>query len=407
MKKYVSKMFNLQGLLVDKVECLDKKIVVCCRSPRVYCHCPNCDKSSKRIHQYHQRKIKHDRLSGKQIILNLKVRRFKCKKCNKIFTEKIDGIDRKTVSFNFRTEVLSWLQRNSFRYISQRFKVSSSTLNRYVLAVSDCWLIDWSKANVTKLGIDEHSFKGKRLVITITDISNHKLLAILKTDRQRALIEFLNSIPKDAKDSIKEVCIDLKSSYKTVVNQLMPQADLIADRFHVEQLANRMVDSVRSVVQAEEGRSKNQIKTLLMTKHYLLNDREKEKLKLVWKKYEKYKVLKQAWLIKEKIMYFYQINDYNKAKEQFKYITMLFETVNHSCYLKTTGRTWKQWKNEILNYFKNKTTNGFTEGIHTKIKMMKRVSFGFRNVDNYITKMMLSFLPLSILLNYLTSYHTS
>ena len=346
-------------------------------------------------------------MSGKQIILNLKVRRFKCKKCNKIFTEKIDGIDRKTVSFNFRTEVLSWLQRNSFRYISQRFKVSSSTLNRYVLAVSDCWLIDWSKANVTKLGIDEHSFKGKRLVITITDISNHKLLVILKTDRQRALIEFLNSIPKDAKDSIKEVCIDLKSSYKTVVNQLMPQADLIADRFHVEQLANRMVDSVRSVVQAEEGRSKNQIKTLLMTKHYLLNDREKEKLKLVWKKYEKYKVLKQAWLIKEKIMYFYQINDYNKAKEQFKYITMLFETVNHSCYLKTTGRTWKQWKNEILNYFKNKTTNGFTEGIHTKIKMMKRVSFGFRNVDNYITKMMLSFLPLSILLNYLTSYHTS
>lgn len=138
-----------------------------------------------------------------------------------------------------------------------------------------------------------------------------------------------------------------------------------------------------------------------------MDDKEKEKLKQVWKKYEKYKVLKQAWLIKEKIMHFYQINDYHKAKEEFKYITMLFETVDHSCYLKTTGRTWKAWKNEILNYFKNKTTNGFTEGCHTKIKMMKRVSYGFRNIDNYIAKMMLSFLPLSILLNHLTSYHTS
>ena len=255
-------MFNLQGLLVDKVDCLNDEIVVHCRSPRIYCHCPVCDNSTKRIHQYHQRRIKHDRLSEKQIILNLRVRRFKCKSCGKVFTENIDGIDRKKASSNFRAEVLSWLQRNSFRYISQRFDVSSSTLNRYVLAISDCWLIDWHKIKVNKLGIDEHSFKGNNLVITITDISNHKLLAILKTDRQRALIEFLNSIPKDAKDRIEEVCIDLRSSYKSVAGKLMPKADIVADRFHVETLANRMVDSIRSVIQSEDGRSRNNIKKL-------------------------------------------------------------------------------------------------------------------------------------------------
>nr|MDA3839637.1 transposase [Patescibacteria group bacterium] len=55
-----------------------------------------------------------------------------------------------------------------------------------------------------------------------------------------------------------------------------------------------------------------------------------------------------------------------------------------------------------LNYFENKTTNGFTEGCHTKIKMIKRVSFGFRNIDNYIAKMTLAFLPLSFILNYHT-----
>ena len=186
----------------------------------------------------------------------------------------------------------------------------------------------------------------------------------------------------------------------------MPKADVVADRFHVEMLANRMVDSMRSVIQSEDGRQRTKIKKLLMTKYYLIDDKDKKKLKQVWIKYGKYKVLKQAWLIKEKIMYFYQIHDYKKARKEFKYITMLFETVDHSCYLKTASRTWKQWEEQILNYFKNKTTNGFTEGCHTKIKMMKRVSFGFRNIDNYIAKMMLSFLPLSILLNHLT-HHTS
>jgi transposase len=409
MKKYINEMFNLQGLLVSKVECLEEQnqIIVHCRSPRIYCHCPACESSTKKIHQCHYRRIKHDRLNEKQIILNLKVRRFKCGRCKKVFSEKIVGIDRKKSSLNFRMEVISWLQRNSFNYIGQRFKMSGSTLNRYVLSVSNCWFIDWNKIEVTKLGIDEHSFRGNNLVITITDISHHKLLAILKTDRQRALIEFLNSIPKKAKDNIKEVCIDLKQGYKKVIKQCLPKAEIVADRYHVETLAKRMVDEIRTVVQEEYIGRKGQLKKLLLTNYYLLNDHEKKKLGLVWEKYEHYPVLKQAWLIKEKIVHFYQLNRYEKAKENFKYITMLFETVNQNRYLETTGRTWKNWREQILNYFKDKTTNGFTEGCHTKIKMMKRVSFGFRNIDNYIAKMMLAFVPLIVVANHLINHHTN
>lgn len=407
MQKYISKMFNLQGLLVDKVECLEEEslLVVHCRNPRTYAHCPVCGSSTNKIHQYHLRKIKHDRLGEKQIVLHLKVRRFQCCKCRKIFSENVVGIDRKKSSFNFRREAISWLQRNSFNYIGERFKMSGSTLNRYVLSVSNCWLIDWNKIEVTILGINEHSFRGRNLVITITDISHHELLAILKTDRQRALIEFLNSIPKKAKDNIKEVAIDLKQGYKTVIKQCLPQADIVADRFHVETLANRMVDDIRAVVQSDDTGRKGQLKKILTTNYYLLNEHEKKKLELVWKKYEHYPVLKQAWLIKEKIVHFYQLGNYENAKNNFKYITMLFETVNPNHYLETTKRTWKNWREQILNYFKNRTTNGFTEGCHTKIKMMKRVSFGFRNINNYIAKMMLAFVPLLAVTNCLF-HHT-
>lgn len=408
MQKYINKMLNLQGLLVDKIDCLEEKniLMVHCRNPRTYCHCPICKTSTKKIHQYHYRKIKHDRLRDQQIILNLKIRRFQCRKCKKVFSEKISGIDRKKASLNFRAETLSWLQKNNFRYISQRFKISGTTLNRYVLAVSNCWLIDWDKIEVTKLGIDEHSFRGHDLVITITDISHHKLLAILKTDRRMALIEFLNSIPKKAKDNIKEVCIDLKQGYKTAIEQCMPNTEIVADRFHVETLANRMVDEIRAVVQMEHTGRRGQLKKLLLTKYDLLKDHEKKKLDLVWIKFEKYPVLRQAWFIKEKIIHFYQSGNYEKAEKEFKYITMLFESANQNRYLETTTRTWKNWRKQILNYFNNKTTNGFTEGCHTKIKMMKRVSFGFRNINNYIAKMMLAFVPLFEIVNYLLIHPT-
>lgn len=409
MEKYISRMFNLQGLSVDQVECSQDKdtIMLHCHSPKRSGQCPVCQRKTSKIHQYHYRLVKHDRLNEKQVILKLRVRRFKCRRCKKVFSEQIEGINRKKASLNFRTEVVSWLQRNSFHYIGERFKLSGVTLNRYVLAVSDCWLIDWNKIQVTKLGIDEHSFRGNNLVITITDISHHKLLAILKTDRQRALVEFLNSIPKTAKDSIKEVAIDLKWSYKATIKYCLPGADIVADRYHIETLAKRMVDDIRAVVQDNETGRRGQLKKILLTNYYLLNDHEKKKLELVWKKYERYPALKQAWLIKEKIIHFYQLNNYDAAQERFKYITMLFETIDNNHYMETTKRTWKNWREQILNYFKNKTTNGFTEGVHTKIKMMKRVSFGFRNINNYIAKMMLAFVPLVTIATYLFIHHTN
>ena len=52
-----------------------------------------------------------------------------------------------------------------------------------------------------------------------------------------------------------------------------------------------------------------------------------------------------------------------------------------------------RWREPILNHFDNGTTNGFTEGCNTKIKMLKRVPYGLRNVEVYWRKMLLGFVP--------------
>ena len=57
------------------------------------------------------------------------------------------------------------------------------------------------------------------------------------------------------------------------------------------------------------------------------------------------------------------------------------------------GNTLNHWRESILNYFDRRTTNGFPEGCHTKIKMLKRVSYGLRSVDVYWRKMLLGFVP--------------
>lgn len=396
-------MLNLQGLLTDKVEVLEEEeiVLVHCRSARRAAKCPACGASSRKIHQTKPRKIKHGALNYRQVILRLTVRRFKCR-CGKVFTENFKGIDRRRSSVNLIMQMLDWLRRNSFNFIGEQFNISPSTLVRYLLKMSDDIKIDWAMANVSKLGIDEHSFRGKHLVITVTDLSNRKLLAVLKSDSQAELEKFIRQIPNEYRNKINEVCTDLRSSYKTVVEKLLPRAALTADRFHVETLARRALDEIRSVVQEEGLGRRLNLKQILRANEDQLDEHEKIKLELAFQKYEKFPILKQAWIVKEQIVKMYWSHSEEEAEKRFKNIIMLLETSDGSRYLSALRRTLKKWKRPILNYFKNKTTNGFTEGCHTKIKMIKRVSYGFRNIDNYIAKITLAFLPLIWILNYHT-----
>ena len=47
----------------------------------------------------------------------------------------------------------------------------------------------------------------------------------------------------------------------------------------------------------------------------------------------------------------------------------------------STADTLDSHLSEICNYFNNRTTSGVTEGINTRIKLIIRQSYGFKNFD--------------------------
>src|SRR5581483_11682483 len=51
--------------------------------------------------------------------------------------------------------------------------------------------------------------------------------------------------------------------------------------------------------------------------------------------------------------------------------------------LATLAKTLRKWREEILNHFDSGLTNAVTEGFNNKIKLVKRMAYGFRNPDNY------------------------
>ncbi len=50
--------------------------------------------------------------------------------------------------------------------------------------------------------------------------------------------------------------------------------------------------------------------------------------------------------------------------------------------------TLNNWQEEILNYFDHRITNGFVEEKNNRIKTIKRIAYGYRNMANFRLKIL-------------------
>jgi len=394
MKQDIKKLLGLQNVWVDAWEIKEKEIIVKIRSPRTSCMCIHCTNTTKRVHQYKTRIIQHSIWQSRQVILHLKIRRFYCNQCQKAFTEYIPGFDRRRTTGNFRKLILKDLARNSLSYVNMINNISPSVLYAVLRENHELFKeINWEEQGEKfVMGIDEHSYRGRKLVLTATNITQKKLLMIGKNDSLATLTEFLR---KADKKRVSEVCIDMCRGYRNIIEKELPDAKITVDKFHVIAYANKNLDEVRSIV---VGKGYHVRKILFKGKEKL-NEKEKIKLENLFKQFEQFQSLYQAYFIKEKLRDFYQLKNKSEARKKLNVIIMYCED-SESRYMRSFGRTLFRWKENILNYFDNFQTNAFTEGVHTKIKMIKRISFGFRNIDNYIAKVTLAFIPLLWLLQH-------
>ena len=107
---------------------------------------------------------------------------------------------------------------------------------------------------------------------------------------------------------------------------------------------------------------------------------------------DKYPSLKGFYWAKEKIRELYRQGSREEAARILDNVIVNLRSADDSELIRW-GNTLKHWQDPILNHFESGTSNGFTEGCHTKIKMLKRVSYGFRNAEVYWKKMLLGFVP--------------
>lgn len=177
-----------------------------------------------------------------------------------------------------------------------------------------------------------------------------------------------------------------------MVEEELPEARIVVDHFYVIQDANRRVDEARKIEQ--EALKVDIPRKLFLIGKEKLSQKEKEEVESYGQKYPS---LKEFYWMKEALRSFYQLKRTSLAEKRLKDLIDMAWLSDDAAMIQW-GRTLKRWSRYILNFFDRRTTNAYTEGIHTKIKMIKRVSFGFRNVEIYIRKVLLCLLPFAVIM---------
>jgi len=393
-KNNITNMLGLKGFEVsDTREEEDAFVIEVQVKPDKTAVCPECN--SKDLYRHGKakpRKVLHALINGKKVYLEIHGRqRWKCKHCGRTFTQELEIIKPRSRLTRYAEKLVLWLlSLMSFKAVSKLLKISYGKAKKILMEAKAIPGLLRSMINGSEelhLGIDEHSFKHQEMVLIITDVKAKKVLEVLKDDRVATLEAFLSEIPAH---KVKEVCIDMKEAFRKAANRLFPEANVVVDHFHVIADANKRMDEARRIEQDVRHKGKVKIpKKIFLVARENLSDRGRQKVDELLKTYPN---LKGFYWAKERLRDVYRACDKSEAAELLDLIIMNLKA-SDDAELYRWGNTLKRWRQPILNYFDNRTTNAFTEGCNTKIKMLKRLSFGLRDVTVYARKVLLGFLP--------------
>ena len=155
---------------------------------------------------------------------------------------------------------------------------------------------------------------------------------------------------------------------------------MLSDRFHVVRLVNQHFLRLWQQ-QDPEGRKNRGLLSLMRRHHWRLAEEQKQRLHSYL---EQYPVLKALYFAKQQLNGFLVLKTVNarRAKKLLpKFLALISQLTNSPA--KALAATLTSWLEPIVGMWRFSKSNGITEGFHTKMEMISRRAFGFRNFENY------------------------
>lgn len=366
----------------------------------------NCRRCGRAITEQHgvdePRLLRHLPILGRPLYLRIRPKRFRCPWCEgqPTTTQQPDWYDPKAVHTKaYERHLIVQLINTTLTDVTEKEDVSYAAL----LGVLDRWVattVDWEALPACPtLGIDEIALlKGHRDYLAVITARDHAgalhVVAVLPDRLKITIVAWLNALPDAVRARITTVCTDMWEGYVSAVEEALPEATIVIDRFHVarhyrdavDTLRKQEVKRLRKELPEEQHHEFKHILWPLRKQPSDLTDDEAQQLKRL---FGLSPALEQAYTLREELS---RIFDTARSKadglRRIRFWRGRVERSGLSCFAPFL-KLLDSWLDRIANYFINHDTSGFVEGLNTKLKVLKRRCYGLRNIGRFFQRLTL------------------
>lgn len=245
--------------------------------------------------------------------------------------------------------------------------------------------------NLRRIGVDEFSYRKRhRYVTVVVDHDSRRVVWAKEGKSSETLAAFFNELGPERRSSIEHVTMDMSGGYIKAVTEHLPQAEIVFDRFHVQQLASKAVDEVRRAQWrehkgTEEGKAIKGSRFTLLKNPWNLNLSERRRLRELQRTNAP---LYRAYLLKEMLAKALDYRQPKRARDTLEQWLAWASRSRLEPFVKL-AKTIREHKESILAYIKHRLTNGLVEGINARTRMVARRAFGFHSAEALISMIQL------------------
>ena len=334
-------------------------------------------------------------LGKRRLYLHIVKRQNCCPKTNRKPMEKIDWLGKwKRVTRRFAVEI----NRLTSIATNQEAWWFLGMNDEVVYRIDKAILEELAKQRLSptpasiNISVDEVAWKKHHRYLTnVVDVDEKVITWNAKGRKAEVLNKYYESLGKENCERIKSVSLDGARTYISSSNKYAVNALIVLDRFHSVQKVNNAIDQVRKN-ELQKARKLEDEELIQLTnckqRFILLKNRAKRSERqsaTLSRLYDVNQPIYTGMILKEKFLEIYDLKSENEA------ITHIYEWIDDALESGLKPFVKIAWSlvekiEYILNWFIVKRSSAISEGFNNKIKRLKRMAYGYRDIDYFRLK---------------------
>jgi transposase len=345
--------------------------------PNVCLAC-GCYKPQLVIYKSRKQTVRDINVLGKRTALIINRRYYQCRECGGHFAEPLTSVgDGERITKRLRFFISMAAASVPFTDLEAEYQISDTTIRKAFLQRLES-LPKVSELETPKiLGIDEiclmkNDYHRKEPWAIIANGDENTVMEVLRDRSKPSIIQFLQSL-KDPK-KVEVVTMDMWSGYRTAVNETMPKALVVVDKFHVVKMATEQMDSSRKYFYKNAPHGLKKSKSIFLMRESKLSPKSLAR-RDEW--FDVFPKLKTSYELKESFFHIYDATDRFQAEKAFREWQRSIPTDSDFNGWKMLASTVRRRRHEIFNYFDAPYTNAFVEGLNSVIRSIAYEGRGY------------------------------